>query len=70
MFFCLVIDDIDVSELLGHAPANVARDNEADRKAMVGLELLTVGLIGNEDVVRDVDGAGQWHGGAVVHELD
>mmetsp|Transcript_18663 Transcript_18663/g.62548 ORF Transcript_18663/g.62548 Transcript_18663/m.62548 type:complete len:682 (-) Transcript_18663:56-2101(-) len=61
----LGLGHLDGSEPLDHAPADVARDDEAHREAVVRHERAAVLLPGEHDVVRRVHDAVQRHRGAV-----
>ena len=52
MILCLVLQYVDVREPL-------AGDDETDGEAVISLELLSVGLVGNEDVIRRVCGTAE-----------
>mmetsp|Transcript_8335 Transcript_8335/g.12182 ORF Transcript_8335/g.12182 Transcript_8335/m.12182 type:complete len:412 (+) Transcript_8335:790-2025(+) len=56
--FGLMLDDVNVSEPLDHTSTDVSRDDETDGESVIRLELLSVSLVGDEDVVGGVHGAG------------
>mmetsp|Transcript_17454 Transcript_17454/g.27181 ORF Transcript_17454/g.27181 Transcript_17454/m.27181 type:complete len:636 (+) Transcript_17454:561-2468(+) len=62
-------EDIDLSEPLNHAAANVSRNDETDGETVIGLELLAVGLVRDDDVICRVHGTSQGDASSVLDEL-
>ena len=65
----LMLNNINVSEPLDHTSTNVSGDDETDWISVIGLESLTVGFVGDEDVVGGVHGTGERDGSSVLDEL-
>jgi hypothetical protein len=60
---------INVLEPFDHAPTNVSRNNETNRKAVIRLQLLAVGFVGNQDIVGRVHGTSQRNTRTVLDKL-
>ena len=65
----LVGEDADGGQPLDHPAPDVARNDQADWVAVIGLEALAVGLVGDEEVVGWVHRPGQRHGRPVLDQL-
>ena len=67
--FGLLGDDVDGGKPLDHPSPDVSNDDGADREAMIGLENIDVGPVGDEDVVGCIHGPGKGDGNDVLFEL-
>mmetsp|Transcript_37678 Transcript_37678/g.64262 ORF Transcript_37678/g.64262 Transcript_37678/m.64262 type:complete len:501 (+) Transcript_37678:1389-2891(+) len=65
----LVLQDVDVSEPLNHTATNVSGNDEAHGETVIGLKLLSIGLVRNENIVGGVHGARQRNGRSILHKL-
>ena len=69
MVIGLVGDDVDGGEPLDHLYHDVSGDYDTDGESMIGIENLTVGLVGNDDVVGWIHCTGKGDRHAALEEL-
>jgi hypothetical protein len=69
MVLRLVLQHIDIRKPLDHPSTNVSRNDETDRISVIRLKYLSVGFVGDENVIGGVHGTCERDGSTVFDEF-